>query len=212
MTARALPEALTRDLRLFEERLSELLLHPFVKETPLRAPDHLAVVLHTCGDIPTSDNSAVAPVEDRVARSDLYDLLRILRFFELQSEASNVNNIVARLRREPIETSMLRGGEKCLAHFSLRQMPPHLTTCFSDGTSIDPKSAFDLYLNGEIFHGVSDKRARWQALKASSAEPILYASLLQAAVAKANAVIEFYRLLRVHGLLKPVPGDPTYAN
>lgn len=212
MRARALPETLARDLRLFEERVSELLLHPFVKETPLRAPDHLAVMFHTCGGIPISDKSVVAPVEDRVERSNLYDLLRILRFFELQSEPSNINNIVARLRREPIEPPMLRGAEKCLAHFSLRQMPPHLTTCFSDGATIDPKSAFDLYLNGEIFHGVPDKRARWQALKASAAEPILYATLLQAAVAKANAVIEFYRLLRVHGHVKPVPGDPTYAN
>jgi hypothetical protein len=100
MKARALPEALARDLRLFEERVSELLLHPFVKETPLRAPDHLAVIFHTCGGVPISDKSVVAPVEDRVERSNLYDLLRILRFFELQSEPSNINNIVARLRRD----------------------------------------------------------------------------------------------------------------
>jgi hypothetical protein len=45
----------------------------------------------------------------------------------------------------------------------------------------------------------------------SSAEPILYGTLLQAAVAKANAVIELYRLLRVHGHVRPVPGDPTYT-
>ena len=211
MAARALPEALARDLRLFEERVSELLLHPFVRETPLRAPHHIAVILHTCGGIPTSDKSLVAPVEDHVGRAALYDLLRILRFFELESEDTNINNIVARLRREPIEESMRRGAEECLAHFSLRRMPPHLTTRFADGSSIDPHSAFDLYLNGEIFHGVREKRRRWQTLKMSSAEPILYGTLLQAAVAKANAVIELYRLLRVHGHVRPVPGDPTYT-
>jgi hypothetical protein len=156
MAARALPEALGRDLRLFEERVSELLLHPFFKETPLRAPNHIAVILHTCGGIPAADKSLVAPVEDRVGRPALYDLLRILRFFELQSEGTNINNIVARLCREPIEDSKRRGAEECLAHFSLRRMPPHLTTRFADGSSIDPHSAFDLYLNGEIFHGVRE--------------------------------------------------------
>lgn len=91
-------------------------------------------------------------------------------------------------------------------------MPDHLTTRFSDGSSIDPRQAFDLYLNGEIFHAVPEQRKRWQALKNSAAEPILYGTLLQAAIAKANAVIEFYRLLRVHGHVEPVPGDPTYVS
>ena len=157
MTPRALPQGLAHDLRLFEERVSELLLHPLVKEAPLRAPDHLAVVFHTCGGIPISDKSLVAPVEERAERPALYDLLRVLRFFELQSEPTNIRNIVARLRREPIENTMRRGAEECLEHFSLRRMPDHLTTQFSDGSSIDPRQAFDLYLNGEIFHAVPEK-------------------------------------------------------
>ena len=212
MTPRALSQGLAHDLRLFEERVSELLPHPLVKEAPLRAPHHLAVVFHTCGGIPISDKSLVAPVEERVERPALYDLLRILRFFELQSEPTNVRNIVARLRREPIENTMRRGAEECLEYFLLRRMPDHLTTRFADGSSIDPRQAFYLYLNGEIFHGAPEKRKRWQALKNSAAEPILYGTLLQAAIAKANAVIELYRLLRVHGHVEPAPGDPTYAS
>ena len=62
MTPRALSQGLAHDLRLFEERVSELLPHPLVKEAPLRAPHHLAVVFHTCGGIPISDKSLVAPV------------------------------------------------------------------------------------------------------------------------------------------------------
>ena len=212
MTARALPQGLAHDLRIFEERVSELLLHPLVRETPLRAPHHLAVVFHTCRGIPLADKSLVAPVEERVEPPTLYDLLRILRFFELQSEPSHVGNIVARLRREPIEDTMRRGAEECLEYFSLRRMPDYLTTRFSDGSSIDPRQAFDLYLNGEIFHAIPEKRKRWQALRNSAEEPILYATLLQAAITKANTVIEFYRLLRVHGHVQPVPGDPTYAS
>jgi hypothetical protein len=160
-TPRALPQGLPHDLRLFEERISELLLHPLVKEAPLRAPHHLAVVFHTCGGIPISDKSLVAPVEERVERPALYDLLRVLRFFELQSEPTNVRNMVARLRREPIENTMRRGAEECLEYFSLRRTPDHLTTRLSDGSSIDPRQAFDLYLYGEIF---PEKRKRWQAL------------------------------------------------
>jgi hypothetical protein len=164
MTARALPQGLAHDLRVFEERVSELLLHPLVRETPLRAPYHLAVVFHTCQGMPISDKSLVAPVEERVERIALYDLLRILRFFELQSEPSHVGNIVARLRREPIENRMRQGAEECLEYLSLRRMPDHLTTRFSDGSSIDPRQVFDLYLNGEIVHAISEKRKRWQAL------------------------------------------------
>jgi hypothetical protein len=55
----------------FEERVSELLLHPLVKEGATRAPHHLAVVFHTCGGIPISDQSLVAPVEERVERPAL---------------------------------------------------------------------------------------------------------------------------------------------
>jgi hypothetical protein len=44
MTPRALPEGLAHDLQLFEERVSELLLHPLVKEGATRAPHHLAIV------------------------------------------------------------------------------------------------------------------------------------------------------------------------
>jgi hypothetical protein len=212
MTARALPQGLVHDLRLFEERVSELLLHPLVKEAPLRAPHHLAVVFHTFGGIPILDKSLVAPVEERVERPALYDLLRILRFFELQNEPSNVGNTVARLRREPIENTMRRGAEECLQYFWLRRMPDHLTMRFSDGSSIDPHQAFDLYLNGEIFHGDRAKRKRWRALKDSPEEPILYGNLLQAAITKANAIVELYRLLRVHGHVQPVPGDPTYGS
>jgi len=117
MTARALPQGLTHDLRLFRECVSELLLHPLVKEAPLRAPHHLAVVSHTCGGIPISDKWLVAPVEERVERPALYHLLRILRFFELQTEPTSVRNIVTRLRREPIEDTMRRGAEECLEFF-----------------------------------------------------------------------------------------------
>jgi hypothetical protein len=211
MKTRSLPQGLAHDLQLLEERVSELLQHPFVSETPLRAPDHLAVVFHSYGGLPIWDKSLVAPVEERVDRTFLYDLLRTLRFFELQNEPTNIRNIVARLRREPIENTMRRGAEQCLEYFSLKYMPDYMTTRFSDGSIIAPCEAFDLYLNGEIFHGVVAKRKRWQALKNSREEPLLYDALLQAAVAKANAVIEFYRLLRVHGHLEPVQGDPTYV-
>jgi hypothetical protein len=212
MKTRTLPQRLADDLRLFEERVSELLQHPLVKDDPLRAADRLAVLMHSYGGLPISDRSLVAPVEERVQRVILYDLLRILRFFESQTDPSNVKNIVARLRCEPIENTMRRGAEKCFEYFSLKCMPVQMTTRFSDGSSISPREAFDLYLNGEIFHGVAAKRKRWQALKNSREEPILYDALLRAAVAKANAVIEFYRLLRVHGHVEPVSGDPTYAS
>jgi hypothetical protein len=212
MKTRTLPQTLADDLRLFEERVSELLQHPLVKDAPLRAADHLAVLFHSYGGLPISDRSLVAPVEERVEGVILYDLLRTLRFFELQNERSNMKNIVARLLGEPIEDTMRRGAKKCLEYHSLTRMPDDMTMRFSDGSSISPREAFDLYLNGEIFHGVAAKRKRWQALKNSREEPILYDALLQAAVAKANAVIEFYRLLRVHGHVEPVSGDPTYAS
>ena len=173
MKTRSLPQGLAHDLRLLEERVSELLQHPLVKERPLRAPDHLAVVFNSYGVLPISDKSFVAPVEERVDRIALYDLLRILRFFELQNEPTNIKNIVTRLRREPIENTMRRGAVECLEYFSLTRTPDYMTTRFSDGSSIAPCDAFDLYLNGEIFHGVVAKRRRWQALKNSREEPIL---------------------------------------
>jgi hypothetical protein len=212
MTTRALPNGLAHDLRLFEERVSELLQHALVKEMPLRAPDHLATVFHTYCSIHVLDKSLVAPMDERVERPALYDLLRILRFFEVQNEPCSIRKIVARLRREPIENTMRVGAAESLKYFSLERMPDHHTMWFSDGSSIDPREAFDLYYNGEIFHTSPKKRARWQALKNSIDEPILYSNLLQAAVAKANAVIELYRLLRVHGHVQPVLGDPTYGS
>jgi hypothetical protein len=212
MAVRCLPQSLTQDLNVFAERISELLLNPLVRETPLRAPHHLAVAFHTFGGLPILNEDLIAPVDQRVDRTALYELLRILRFFELQNEPANVGRIVDRLRREPIEDTMRRGAMECLKEFSLKHMPEHLTSVFPDGTKVGPREAFDLYLNGEIFHSDLKKRKRWQALKNSQFEPILYSTLLQAGVAKANAVVELYRLLRVHGHIQPVQGDPTYVS
>jgi hypothetical protein len=95
-----------------------------------------------------------------------------------------------------------------LKHFDLKKLPKYLTLRLPDGSEISPATAFALYLNGELFH--SAKREQWSRLNHSRLEPVLYSALLHAAVIKARAVIEFYRLLRVHGHLRPVPGDPIY--
>jgi hypothetical protein len=208
-TVRGLPLTLQQNLNLFCERVAELLAHPLVRDTPLRAPSHFTATMHYIVGIPLSDPEQIKELEERVSRETLYGFLRILRFFELQGEPTSMRRIVEKLKREPVEDTMRRAADASLQHFELTALPPVYRLNLPDGVTLTPSTAFDLYMNGEIFHGVPEKRNRWTSLKASEFEPILYSMLLQAAVFKAQAVLEFYRLLRVHGHVDPVPGDPT---
>lgn len=189
----------------------ELLAHPLVTDTPLRAPSHFTAVMHYVVGIPISEPEQIRALEERVIRETLYDFLRVLRFFELQKEPTGIRRIVERLKREPVQDTMRRAADASLQHFSLDHMPP-VYKLNLDGMRLDPLIAFDLYMNGEIFHGSLEKRDRWRHLSNSRFEPVLYSLLLQAAVFKAQAVIELYRLLRVHGHVDPVPGDPTLTS
>jgi hypothetical protein len=208
LKVRALPQGLRKDLDLFAERVSQLLVHRLVTEEPLAAPSHLAVIFCDYGGLTISDPAALAPLKDRLDRMALNDLLRILRLFRLQSEPIHMPKLVRKLCREPIEDTLQRGASACLNQFDLNKLPEVFTLLLANGTGIGPANAFDLYLNGELFH--SHKREEWAMLNRSRLEPVVYSALLNAAVIKAMAVIEFYRLLRVHGHLGPVPGDPTY--
>jgi hypothetical protein len=208
LRVRALPQGLRKALDLFAERVSQLLVHRLVREEPLAAPSHLAAIFCGYGGLTISDPAALAPLKDRVDRMALNDLLRILRLFHLQSEPTHMFNLVRKLCREPIEDTLRRGASACWNQFDLNKLPESFTLRLTSGSGIGPASAFDLYLNGELFH--SHKREEWATLNRSRLEPVLYSALLNAAVTKAMAVIELYRLLRVHGHLRPVPGDPTY--
>ena len=119
-----------------------------------------------------------------------------------------MGRLVRKLLREPVKDTMRHGASAYLDQFALTSLPEYLTVRLADGSEINPATAFDLYLNGELFH--SAKRQQWSRINNSRLEPVLYSALLNAAVIKAGAVIEFYRLLRVHGHLRAVPGDPTY--
>ena len=68
MTTRALPQGLTKDLDLFAERVSQLLVHRLVREDPLAAPSHLAAILCSYGGLPTSNPASIRALEDRVDR------------------------------------------------------------------------------------------------------------------------------------------------
>jgi hypothetical protein len=199
MIVRALPATLAEDLNDFAERVSELLLHPLVRETPLRASNPLAIMLYRHRPV------------TRVNQRDLFDLLRIIRLFETQSEPTNARKIVDRLLCESIEATLRSGAQCFLDAFSLDRLPNCITIRRPDGSLISPKIALDLYLNGDKFHGNRKKRKKWKELTFSRMEPVFYNALLHAAIAKANAVIKFYRLLRVHRHVQSVPGDPTHA-
>ena len=206
---RGLPPTLQRNLALFCERIAELLAHRLVAETPLRAPSHFPATIHYVFGIPVTNPDQIKELEQRVSRETLYDFLRILRFFELQGEPTSMRRIVGMLKRELIEGTLRRAADASLEYFELAQLPPVYTLTLPNGVSLSPPIVFDLYMNGEIFHGSPAKRDRWRSLKNSRFEPVLYSIMLQAAVFKAQAVIEFYRLLRVHGHVDSVPGDPT---
>jgi hypothetical protein len=206
---RALPQGLRKDLDLFAERVSQLLVHPLVQEDPLAAPSHLAAIFCGYGGLPTSNPTSITALENRVDRIALNHLLRLLRLFHQQREPTSMARLVSKLLREPVEDTMRYGASACLEQFTLTKLPEYFTVCLPDESQINPATAFDLYLDGELFH--SAKREQWSKLNHSRLEPVLYSALLHAAVINAKAVIEFYRLLRVHGHVKPVPGDPTYG-
>jgi hypothetical protein len=208
MIPRALPQGIRKDLDLFAERVSQLLVHKLVQDDPLAAPSHLAAIFCGYGGLPTSEPAALVALKDRVDRIALNDLLRLLRLFHLQGERTSMFQLVRRICREPIEDTLRRGASACLDQFDLKKLPQYYTLHLATGSELSPATAFDLYLNGELFH--SGKREQWSTLNHSRLEPVLYSALLHAAVIKASAVIEFYRLLRVHGHLRPVSGDPTY--
>jgi hypothetical protein len=175
-----------------------------------RLPEHSSSRCHECSRTSpgSEERSSIAALEDRVDRIALNDLLRLLRLFHQQGERTSMFHLVRRLCREPLEDTLRSGASACLKHFDLKKLPKYLTLRLPDGSEISPATAFALYLNGELFH--SAKREQWSRLNHSRLEPVLYSALLHAAVIKARAVIEFYRLLRVHGHLRPVPGDPIY--